>query len=131
MQRKKILVAFADGFFRLAQAEVTGKGAIDARKTALGILEINEVRLVVHQRLQQVAFLREHVLIFFTLGNVLFDGDKILNSARRIADRRDRHLLIVSAAILAHVDQFAVPACAGLNGRPHAGVKLRRLMLGF
>ena len=64
-------------------------------------------------------------------GDVQLDGDEILNFPVRAAHRRDRHLLKRQTAVLALVDQFAVPDIAGGEGGPQVGVKFGRMLAGF
>ena len=54
-------------------------------------------------------------------------GDSVIAAAYR----RDSHFLVVQHAILAPVDQFAVPCIAGRQGLPHFRVELRIMLAGF
>ncbi len=59
---EEVDVGLADGVARILQSEEARHGLIDAQEAAAGILEIDVVRQVIHERVQQVAFpLQAHV----------------------------------------------------------------------
>ena len=127
----KIRVGFADGVRRLRQAQLPGGRPVDAGEPAVAVLEINLVRQVVHQRQQQIPFPRQGQLGLLALGHLRFDGDEVLDLPIRSAHGGDGHLLDIFAAVLAFVEQLAVPDVAGENRGPQLGVKFRRMLAGF
>ena len=52
-------------------------GLIDANEPAVEILEINMVRQVVHQRLQQIPFVRQRLFGLLSRGDVVEDGHEM------------------------------------------------------
>ena len=56
---------------------------------------------------------------------------KCVMLAAAVGDRRDGHFLGVEPAILAFIDQFAVPDAAGHDRVPHRLVELRRVLPGL
>jgi hypothetical protein len=71
------------------------------------------------------------LFVGLAFGNILFDGDEMLNPAVAVGDRGNGQRLGIETAVLAAVDQFAGPHPAGQNGFPHALVELRILLPGI
>ena len=70
---EEVDVGLADRFAGVLQAEITGHRLVDANEAAVGILEINVVRQVVHQRVQQVAFLLQALVGSRKFGGAIAD----------------------------------------------------------
>ena len=66
---EEIKIRLADRFLEALQLELFCHGLADAHETALLVLEVNPVRQVVQQRVQQVPLLRQSFL-----GAFAFDG---------------------------------------------------------
>jgi hypothetical protein len=63
--------------------------------------------------------------------HILLDSDVMGDAAAAVAHRSDTHLLGVKTAILAPVNQLAMPALAGCDGFPKVPVKRRVLLIRF
>jgi hypothetical protein len=78
-RRKEIHVAFADRFIWNCQAQVGGVCAVDAREPGLAVFEIDEIRQIIHERLQKVPFVCEFGFELLALGNIVLDRHEIPN----------------------------------------------------
>ncbi len=70
---EEVDVGLADRFVGILQSEITCHRLIDADEAALGILEIDVVRQVIHQRVQQVAFLLQTLVGGRKFGGAIAD----------------------------------------------------------
>ncbi len=71
--REVVNVGLADRFAGVLQANIAGHRLVDADEAALGILEVDVVRQVVHQRVQEVAFLLQVLVGGRQLGGAIAD----------------------------------------------------------
>ena len=123
-QGEEVRIKFADRLFGVGQAQMGSVGPVNEGKPAGGVLEIDVIRQVVHERLQQVVLVIQRFLDAFAFGDVLLDRNEILNRAIFTRHRGDGHVLVVTSAILPFVDQLAVPGISSGNGFPEFGIKL-------
>ena len=70
---EEVDVGLADRVAGILQSEVPRHRLIDANEAALGVLEVNVVRQVIHERLQQVAFLLQALVGGRKFGGAILD----------------------------------------------------------
>ena len=106
---EEIGIARADGLGGVAEPETGGQGPVDPDEAALGIFEVDVVREVVHQGVQQVPFLLQGRLGLTTRGDVPKDDLDADDLAAGIADGGLHHLDVagfVPLLVLLHALEY-------------------------
>ena len=74
---EEIKICLACSLLGIVKTKSVRLGLADFEEAALPVLEINMVQCIVHERVEQVAFIRQRCLRLFAPGDVAIDANGV------------------------------------------------------